>query len=144
MREPGADCTAPPDINAFVHRKARFNAVLDVFWFNDKNKEADRKAAEKFLNGWLALLDPMSNGEIYQNYPRLHTPGYASAYWGTAQAGLYAVKCKYDPAMAFRFAQDVKPLMPPGSGPGPVIVLPGFLQKALDQPITYSIPPVAA
>jgi hypothetical protein len=45
------------------------------------------------------------------------------------------VKLKYDPTHALRFAQEVRPLMPPGGGIGPVIVLPPWLQEALDQPI---------
>jgi hypothetical protein len=129
----GAINAYSPQGNAFVHRNAAFNAVLDVFWFD----EPDRPAAENFLLGWMALMAPMWNGEIYQNYPRLDEPNYASAYWADAQAGLYAVKVKYDPTHAFRFAQEVAPLMPPGGGLGPVIMLPPWLQQALDQPIVY-------
>lgn len=121
--------------NAFVHRTSAFNAVLDVFWFDD----AGKGPAEQFLQGWMDLMAPMWNGEIYQNYPRLDEPNYASAYWGDAQAGLYAVKCKYDPTHAFRFAQEVPPLMPPEGGIGPVILLPRWLQEALEQPIVYTV-----
>lgn len=117
--------------NAFVHRASAYNAVMDVFWFNDDEKAA----AEAFLADWMNLMAPVWNGEIYQNYPRLDEPTYANAYWGDAQAGLYAVKCKYDPGHAFRFAQEVPPLMPPGHGIGPVIILPPWLQNALQQPI---------
>jgi hypothetical protein len=84
-------------------------------------------------------MAPMWNGEIYQNYPRLNEPNYGPAYWADAQAGLYAVKCKYDPRNAFRFAQQVGPLMPPGYGPGPVIILPDWLQGWLEQPIVYGV-----
>lgn len=121
----------PAPGNAFVHRNAAFNAVLDVFWFD----EAGRAASEEFLLGWMDCMAPMWNGEIYQNYPRLDEPAYGACYWGTAQGGLYAVKLKYDPTHAFTFAQEVGPLLPPGGGPGPVIVLPPWLQLALDQPI---------
>jgi hypothetical protein len=124
-----------PQLNAFVHRNAAFNAVMDVFWWQD----ADKPAAEAFLDGWVALMAPIWNGEIYQNYPRLDEPNYGNAYWADAQAGLYAVKCKYDPGHAFRFAQEVGPLMPPGFGPGPVIILPDWLQRWLEQPIVYGV-----
>jgi hypothetical protein len=127
----GAINACPTDSNAFVHRSAAFNAVLDVFWFNNEQ----RAASEQFLLGWIDLMAPMWNGEIYQNYPRLDQPDYGACYWGDAQAGLYAVKCKYDPERAFRFAQEVGPLMPSGGGIGPVIVLPPWLQRWLDQPI---------
>ena len=39
--------------------------------------------------------------------------------------------------MAFMFAQQVCPLMPPFAGLGPRIILPDFLQAALDRPIAY-------
>ena len=129
----GAINAYPPDKSAFVHRDVLFNAVLDVFWL----EKLQRVAAEQFIEGWAQLIGPMSNGRIYQNYPRLGEPNYAGAYWGDAQAGLYAVKCKYDPRMVFKFAQQVRPLMAPIGGLGPRIILPGFLQAALDRPIAY-------
>ena len=129
----GAINAYPPDKSAFVHRDVLFNAVLDVFWL----EESQRVAAEQFIEGWAQLVGPMSNGRIYQNYPRLGEPNYAGAYWGDAQASLYAVKCKYDPRMVSKFAQQVRPLMAPIGGLGPRIILPGFLQAALDRPIAY-------
>jgi FAD/FMN-containing dehydrogenase len=126
----------PAQGNAFVHRSAAFNAVLDVFWFDD----AERPASEAFLLGWMEFMAPMWNGGIYQNYPRLDEPDYGARYWADAQAGLVAVKLKYDPTHAFRFAQEVSPPMPPGGGIGPVIVLPPWLQQALDQPIVGPAP----
>ena len=129
----GAINAYPADKSAFVHRDVLFNTVLDVFWL----EASQRGAAQQFLEGWIALVDPLSNGRAYQNYPRLGEPHYAQAYWGDAQAGLYAVKCKYDKTMAFMFAQQVCPLMPPFAGVGPRIILPDFLQTALDRPIAY-------
>lgn len=129
----GAINAYSPDKNAFVHRDVLFNSVLDVFWLD----ESQRIPAQQFLELWVERISPMSNGRTYQNYPRLGDPNYASAYWGDAQAGLYAVKCKYDPAGAFTFAQQVCPLMGPDGGVGPVIILPDFLQQALNQPIAY-------
>jgi hypothetical protein len=111
--------------NAFVHRDAAFNAVLDVFWYDAMTEKAP---AEKFLADWIAYMTPISNGEIYQNYPQVNQPNYGQAYWGKAQSGLYAVKSKYDPTHRFTFAQEVtKPLVP--------TVLPAWLQTALDQQI---------
>lgn len=115
--------------NAFVHRKAAFNAVLDVFWFDEK----DKAPAEQFLEDWKAYLQPMWNGEIYQNYPQVGQPNYGQAYWADAQAGLYAVKLKYDPTTAFKFAQDV------AATSGPVVILPSWLQAMVAQPIVYGV-----
>jgi hypothetical protein len=130
----GAINAYPREGSAFIHRDTVFDSVLDVMWYDD----AGEAAAEAFLAGWTALIEPMSNGHVYQNYPRLNETEYAWRYWGDAHAGLYAVKCKYDPTNAFRFAQCVPPLLPPGGGIGPVIILPEPLQAALEQPIVYS------
>lgn len=130
----GAINAYPYNNSAFIHRNTVFNAVLDVFWLDD----TQHGPAVAFLEAWLAYMEPLSNGHIYQNYPRLDEPNYPYKYWGTAQAGLCAVKFKYDPQTRFSFSQAVIPLMPPAGGPGPVIVLPTFLQTALDKPIAYT------
>jgi FAD binding domain len=122
------------DFNAFVHRTALYNAVLDVFWYTSDQRDA----VESFLDGWVTYMEPIYNGEVYQNYPRMNDTNYNSMYWASNQAGVYAVKCKYDPGAVFTFPQVVQPLMPPGFGPGPVIVLPPALQAALSQPIVYA------
>jgi FAD/FMN-containing dehydrogenase len=115
--------------NAFVHRNAAFNAVLDVFWYDGPNKEADKAKSEKFLSDWIDYMAPMWNGEIYQNYPQVGQPNHGPAYWADAQAGLAAVKTKYDPTSAFQFAQDVS------TPTGPVTAIPVWLQTALAQAI---------
>jgi hypothetical protein len=114
--------------NAFVHRDSAFNAVLDVFWYDGPTKDADKAASEKFLADWIALMAPMWNQEIYQNYPQVNQPNYGNAYWSKAQSGLYAVKSKYDPDRRFKFSQEVtKPLVDTR--------IPTWLQTALAQPI---------
>jgi hypothetical protein len=127
----------PRDQSAFIHRDTVFNAVMDVFWY----VADDRLAAEKFLNGWIQLMETMWNHEMYQNYVSLNVNDYASCYWSDALFGLYAVKQKYDPEHAFSFAQEVRQPMKlaPGGpgGPGPVIPLPPQLEAALAQPIVY-------
>jgi hypothetical protein len=129
----GAINAYPQGGNAFVHRGAAFNAVLDVFWFD----EADRPAAESFLLGWMGYMAPMWNGEIYQNYPRLDEPAYGSRYWADAQAGLYAVKTKYDPSHAFAFAQEVRQMPLAEARVAGSTNLPSGLQLALNRPIAY-------
>jgi len=129
----GAINAYPQDGNAFVHRGAAFNAVLDVFWFD----EADRPASESFLLGWMSYMAPMWNGEIYQNYPRLDEPAYGSRYWADAQAGLYAVKTKYDPSHAFTFAQEVRQPPQPEARLAGSTTLPSGLQLTLNAPIAY-------
>lgn len=101
----GAINDYPVENSAFIHRNAAFDVVLDVFWWTEEEKPL----AQGFLDGWIALFEPMSNGHIYQNYPRLNQDDYGWRYWGDAQNALYAVKQKDDPSNAFRFAQAVTP-----------------------------------
>jgi FAD/FMN-containing dehydrogenase len=101
----GAINAYPLEGSAFIHRDAVFNAVLDVFWWDD----AGQAPAQQFLEGWIALMEPLYNGHVYQNYPRLGDPDYAFKYWGDAQAELWQVKQKYDPNNVFTFAQAVVP-----------------------------------
>jgi hypothetical protein len=125
----GAINAYPEGENAFIHRRAAFNAVLDVFWI-----EPDQEApAEAFLDTWIALLDTMSNGHVYQNYPRVNEPNYQWAYWGLAAPGLYKVKCKYDPLNRFRFAQEVHE-----PADAPPAKLPARLIESLAEPIRYA------
>jgi FAD/FMN-containing dehydrogenase len=102
----GAINAYPVGESAFIHRDAVFNAVLDVFWWQPE----DQAAAQNFLVGWMNLMEPLYNGHVYQNYPRLDDANYAYKYWGDAQATLWDVKQKYDPDNVFTFAQAVVPV----------------------------------
>ncbi|MET3131462.1 hypothetical protein AAKU55_001724 [Oxalobacteraceae bacterium GrIS 1.11] len=124
----GAINAYPRDDSAFIHRDCVFDIVLDVFWFD----EAEKPVAVAYLEGWISLIEPMSNGHIYQNYPRPNEDNYAWKYWGEAHAGLYAVKLKYDPGNVFRFAQCVA-----APEAGRETVLQPCLQAALERPIAY-------
>jgi hypothetical protein len=99
----GAINAYPMIESAYVHRTALYNAVLDVFWWN----EEERGPSQAFLDGWIALMEPLYNGEVYQNYPRLNDPDFKSKYWGGAQNALKLVKTKYDFNTVFTFAQCI-------------------------------------
>jgi len=129
----GAINDYPYEDSAFIHRRAAFDMVLDVFWWND----AEKPPAEAFLEGWMALIEPMSNGHIYQNYPRLDEVNYSWRYWGDAQEALYAVKLKYDPTNAFRFAQCVKPVLGEAGAVASELGISAPLAQALQQAIEY-------
>jgi len=47
------------------------------------------------------MLEPLSNGESYQNYPSPSDPDFAKRFWRDAYPVLQAVKGKYDPDNAF-------------------------------------------
>ena len=121
--------------SAFVHRDAVFNAVLDVFWW----QEADRAASQAFLVGWMDLMEPLYNGHVYQNYPRLDDPNYAYKYWGDAQPSLWDVKQKYDPGNVFTFAQAVTPVLVSGTLGNTNSPIPESHLAALAQPIVVDV-----
>ncbi len=121
--------------SAFVHRDAVFNAVLDVFWW----EEADREASQAFLVGWMDLMEPLYNGHVYQNYPRLDDPNYAYKYWGGAQASLWDVKQKYDPGNVFSFAQAVTPVSVDGALGQTTSPIPESHTVALAQPVVVDV-----
>ena len=99
----GAINAYPITGSAFVHRTALYNAVLDVFWWT----EEERAPSQAFLDGWIALMEPLYNGEVYQNYPRLNDPNFKSKYWAGSQNALRLVKMKYDFNTLFSFAQCI-------------------------------------
>lgn len=92
-----------PDDNAFVHRTVHFDAVMDVYWFLNK----DRAENDAFLQKWINLMETMWDGGSYQNYCSVNVPNYKWAYWKEALSGLVAAKNKYDPTRKFQFAQMV-------------------------------------
>jgi FAD/FMN-containing dehydrogenase len=93
------------DATAFVHRKADMNIFVDVFWMD----EQQHQEVEAYLDGFMALLNPMGNGESYQNYPRLSQTDYRHRYWAEQFPRLLSIKRKYDPHDTFRYAQSVSP-----------------------------------
>ena len=128
------------DKSAFIHRDVVFNAVMDVFWYQN----TERQAAEHFLQGWNDMLAPMWDGGVYQNYCSLELVDYVGAYWKDAIFGLWSVKQKYAASKLFDYPQSVVSPMPPQGGPGPEIPIPPALQAALAQPIQYLVPPAKA
>jgi FAD/FMN-containing dehydrogenase len=101
----GAVNAVPRDFNAFVHRDADLDLFVDVFWMD----EAQRVQAQAWLDDCMAVIEAFSNGESYQNYPRLSQTDYRQRYWKEAFPRLLQVKRKYDPHDFFRYAQSVSP-----------------------------------
>lgn len=99
----GAIAQKDRQFNAFVHRDAAFNLILDVFWTD----ESERTWCEAFLAQWNEMVKPYWNGEVYQNYPSREDPDYAQHFWAEAYPRLQAIKAKYDPNNVFTFAQQV-------------------------------------
>ena len=105
----GAIAAVPEHDNAFIHRNVDMDMVVDVFWMTAE----EHTAANDYLNGFVELIAPMTNGHSYQNYPRKGTPDYRWRYWGGSFATLLAIKQKYDPNNLFHYAQSISPADPP-------------------------------
>lgn len=110
----GAINAVPRDATAFVHRDADCDIFVDVFWMN----EPERVQVQAYLDAFMQLLEPLSNGQSYQNYPRLSQTDYRQRYWADQFPRLLQVKRKFDPTDFFRYAQSVSP--EPGQ-PWPVV-----------------------
>ncbi len=95
----------PRDFNAWIHRDADMDIFVDVFWMSD----AQRIEAQAWLDKCMKVLDGYSNGESYQNYPRLSQLDYRERYWKDAFPKLLAIKRKYDPENFFHYAQSISP-----------------------------------
>lgn len=101
----GAINAVPRDATAFVHRDADCDIFVDVFWMN----EPERAQVQSYLDAFMALLEPLSNGESYQNYPRRSQADYRRRFWAEQFPRLLSVKRKYDPGNFFEYAQSVSP-----------------------------------
>jgi FAD/FMN-containing dehydrogenase len=89
--------------NAYIHRRADFNTYLNTYW--DTPEEKPKVFA--YMDQWLEIGRPFSNGEAYQNYPKPYYTDWARRYWAEYYPVLCLVKRKYDPANVFSFEQSI-------------------------------------
>lgn len=101
----GAINALPRSANAYVHRDSDANLFLDVFWRADQPEEHRR--ALDYLREWVRVTEPLSNGEVYQNYPNEDLDHWWTRYWPVVWPLLPRIKSKYDPGTLFDFPQGV-------------------------------------
>jgi FAD/FMN-containing dehydrogenase len=100
----GGAVNAPaPDATAFWHRKA----VMDVFLFSFWMYETARPEGEAYVSEFDHVVEPLSNGQSYQNYPHRGIEDFGSAYFAGNLARLLKVKLAYDPKNFFTFPQGL-------------------------------------
>jgi FAD/FMN-containing dehydrogenase len=99
----GAINALAPDANAFWHR----NASMDVFLFSFWLHEDDRPAALGYVTDFDRVVQPLSNGCSYQNYPNRDIVDFGKIYFAGNLPRLLKVKQAYDPDNFFRFPQGL-------------------------------------
>ena len=82
----------------------------------------------------MELIEPLSNGHVYQNYPSASLDRWWWRYWGEAVPVLVRVKKKYDPQNLFNFPQGIAEIPESEGGPLPAD-LAEPVARALDQPV---------
>lgn len=129
----GAINKVAPDASAFMHRDVDMDLFLDVFWMSDE----ERKTVNRFLDEFIEVVRPFSDGHSYQNYPRRTMKNYRWEFFGKNFNTLLAIKKKYDPENFFHYQQSIK-AVDESEGPGvlkddsPVIP---HIEKFIKQPI---------
>jgi hypothetical protein len=99
----GAINAVAPDATAFWHRKAAMDVFLFSFWLI----EDSRQGAEGYVNEFDRVVQPLSNGQSYQNYPNRKLEDFDNAYFGGNLPRLLEVKRAYDPDNLFTFPQGL-------------------------------------
>ncbi|MGW7367046.1 FAD-binding oxidoreductase [Streptomyces sp. NPDC054841] len=93
---------------AYVHRDALFSVNYRVL-INDpaQNTAENRAVATRWVDNGFATIDPLSNGESYQNWMDPALRDWKQSYYAENQSRLATVKAKYDPHRFFAFAQGI-------------------------------------
>ena len=93
---------------AYVHRTTRFQLILVDTIPDEANPDAADQAS---ANAWNAqvfdLIDPVCNGESYQNMPDPALSDWRRSYYAENYPRLTAVKRAYDPYGFFTFPQAI-------------------------------------
>jgi FAD/FMN-containing dehydrogenase len=97
-----------PAAAAFVHRDAAFLMDNEATWMN-RDSSRVISANLDWAAGLYAALARYGNGQAYQNFIDPALRDWEAAYYGQNLHRLMAVKRRYDPDQAFRFAQAIPP-----------------------------------
>jgi len=99
----GAINALAPDANAFWHRTASMDVFLFSFWLH----ENARGAALSYVADFDRVVQPLSNGCSYQNYPNRDIQDFGNVYFGGNLPRLLQVKQTYDPDNFFTYPQGL-------------------------------------
>ena len=104
----GAINRVKPNVTAFVHRNALFDAQYTTNWSVGASGSGITNQYNWLQSYWQSMR-PYASGQCYQNYidPALTT--WKTAYYGSNWTRLTQVKAAYDPGRLFNFPQAVLP-----------------------------------
>ena len=92
---------------AYVHRGTLFDMNYLSAVYQSPVPAIAKASARQWVKAGFAAIDPYSNGETYQNFIDPSLPDWRQAYYAENYARLAAIKARYDPSDAFRFAQSI-------------------------------------
>ncbi|MGW5053741.1 FAD-binding oxidoreductase [Actinokineospora sp. NPDC004072] len=104
----GAYARVPGDATAFAHRTPAFLVKHTVLVGPVGAARRGQDALAWLARSW-ALTHPWGTGAVYPNFPDPALPDWLTAYYGPNVDRLRALKRRYDPDNAFRFAQSIPP-----------------------------------
>jgi FAD/FMN-containing dehydrogenase len=96
-----------PGATAFVHRSALFHVGYGVALGSAQPSAEDADAAVDWAGKGFTVIDPLSDGESYINFPDQYLGGWQHAYYGANYDRLKALKQAYDPGRLFDFPRAI-------------------------------------
>ncbi|MFE2286500.1 FAD-dependent oxidoreductase [Streptomyces sp. NPDC059443] len=93
---------------AYVHRDSLFSVNYRALINDPQQNTAEAKAvATRWVGNGFGAIDPLSNGETYQNWMDPALRDWKRSYYAENYSRLAVVKAKYDPFRFFSFAQGI-------------------------------------
>jgi len=93
---------------AYWHRDAQFMTGFAAMTQNAAPPEDEEAAMVAWVDRGNQIIEPVSTGEAYVNFPDARMDDWQHAYYGDNYAKLRAIKRDVDPGNLFRHAQSVE------------------------------------
>ncbi|WP_442815244.1 FAD-binding oxidoreductase [Streptomyces sp. NBC_01298] len=97
----------PRTHTAYVHRGAEFFVACATLMSNGQPPAEEAEAAMVWPTQAFNIIDPLSSGESYLNFPNPDLGDWRQAYYAENYSRLVSVKHRYDAPDFFRHAQSI-------------------------------------
>ncbi|MFW6695329.1 FAD-dependent oxidoreductase [Streptomyces sp. MAR4 CNX-425] len=97
----------PRTETGYVHRNAEFFVAMATLLNDPTPTEEEAHAAEVWPNRGFGVVDPVSTGETYLNFPNPERSDWRQAYYAENYPRLLDVKKRYDAPDFFRHPQSI-------------------------------------